>query len=437
MEFGKHIAKGFWGFADKSLFVVYGIGLIVFVIRVISEFEYGSFVIIQAVFNLILALGGSFALQPLIKFESEMNDAKKSLRPYFLFYVGFFLLASLFVLLFADLIAQFISGSNAQYFVELCLLVPGLLLASLPRNFAAAILQTQFRVKTIFVIDAVFFLGSLFLIILANILSMLHTAYDLLLISIIALLASSMVAIILTWNDLSRLKHHLPSDYKKVWNFGKYSLVSSASTSIHAQADIFLLSMMGGTYHVAVYGAAKIFSRVFDVTNQVIQLFLIPASSRLYASGDFHNLKVMMEKSILFSTFFLFPVFLMFFFGAEFIISMFYGVRYSEASILLQLFSFFALIAPPIAVFSSLLVGFGKVREGFIISWGFISVSIVLMIFLIPNFGPAGVILASIGASIVLLILTSLTIRNVIPIDIPSILRRTHDIILYIRKLKG
>lgn len=39
MEFGKHIGKGLWGFADKSLAVVYGLGFIFLVIRVIPEKE--------------------------------------------------------------------------------------------------------------------------------------------------------------------------------------------------------------------------------------------------------------------------------------------------------------------------------------------------------------------------------------------------------------
>ncbi|MBU1298071.1 MAG: hypothetical protein KKG06_02475, partial [Bacteroidetes bacterium] len=74
MEFGKHIGKGLWGFADKMLAVIYGLGFIFLVIRVLPEHEYGSFVIIQAIFILITAVGTSFALQPLIKFASETEN---------------------------------------------------------------------------------------------------------------------------------------------------------------------------------------------------------------------------------------------------------------------------------------------------------------------------------------------------------------------------
>ena len=73
MEFGKYLAKGTWGLADKALPVVYGIGYVWLVIRVLPEEEFGNFVLVQEIFLVISGLATAFALQPLLKFSSEEN----------------------------------------------------------------------------------------------------------------------------------------------------------------------------------------------------------------------------------------------------------------------------------------------------------------------------------------------------------------------------
>ena len=73
MEFGKYLAKGIWGLADKALPVVYGVGYVWLVIRVLPEEEFGNFVLVQEVFLVISGLATAFALQPLLKFSSEEN----------------------------------------------------------------------------------------------------------------------------------------------------------------------------------------------------------------------------------------------------------------------------------------------------------------------------------------------------------------------------
>jgi len=74
MEFGKHLKKGFWGFADKSLPAIYGLGFVFLVIRVLPKEEFGTYVIIQNLFLLFIAAGSSFALQPMVKYSAETEE---------------------------------------------------------------------------------------------------------------------------------------------------------------------------------------------------------------------------------------------------------------------------------------------------------------------------------------------------------------------------
>lgn len=428
MEFGKHIGKGLWGFADKSLAVLYGLGFIFVVIRVIPEHEYGYFVIVQAIFVLITALSTSFALQPLIKFAAETEDYGSITTTSFLLHFGFLLFASLGVVIVRIPLANLLDASNAIYLSDLFLFIPLLIFASFLKSFLISLLQTRFRVAEIFWIDSVFFLGSLILLFVARYFSLLHTARDVIYITVITHFLSTLVAVLLT-KKIIKFKKKLEKDtFVKVFKFGKYSLASSVSFSLYAQMDIFLLSYFGGVAQVAIYSAAKIFTRIFDVFNQVIQLFVVPASSKLNARNDTGSLQVLIEKSIWFSTLALLPLLILFLFGADFLISFFYKGRYADATLPLRIFGLLALITPWFSVLPSILVGTGKVKQGLYISWIFIISSVLLFIILIPILGAVGAAISIIIAYVILSISSALVVNKFIKIRLQKLFSRTTDI---------
>ena len=80
MEFRKHLRTGIWGLAGKALPVVYGLGFVLLVIRVLPEEEFGNYVLLQEIFLILTGLATAIALQPLLKFASEEGGAKNSVR---------------------------------------------------------------------------------------------------------------------------------------------------------------------------------------------------------------------------------------------------------------------------------------------------------------------------------------------------------------------
>jgi O-antigen/teichoic acid export membrane protein len=428
MEFGKHISKGLWGFADKSLAVLYGLGFIFLVIRVIPEHEYGSFVIIQAIFALITALSTSFALQPLIKFAAETENYGSVTTTSFLLHFGFLLFASVIVVIVRIPLAILLDVSNAAYLSDLFLFIPLLILSSFLKSFLISLLQTRFRVAEIFWIDSVFFLGSLILFYVAKYFSLLHTAKEVIYITVTTHLLSTLIAILLTKKIIKFEKKIDKDTFAKVFQFGKYSLASSLCFSLYAQMDIFLLSYFGGVVQVAIYSAAKIFTRIFDVFNQVIQLFVVPASSKLNARNDTGSLQVLIEKSIWFSTLALLPLLILLLFGADFLISFFYKGRYADASLPLRIFGLLALITPWFSVLPSILVGIGKVKQGLYISWVFIVVSVILFSIFIPIWGAVGAAISIIIASVILSISSAFVVNKSIKIRFRKLISRTTDI---------
>src|SRR5512140_3740902 len=99
VELGRHLGKGIWGAADKALPVVYGLGYVLLVIRVLPEEEFGNWVLIQEIFLLISGLATAFALTPLLKYAAEAGgDHRDTLTAALLLNAGFVAAASLLIL---------------------------------------------------------------------------------------------------------------------------------------------------------------------------------------------------------------------------------------------------------------------------------------------------------------------------------------------------
>src|SRR5271169_6488363 len=193
MEFGKYLAKGIWGLADKALPVVYGIGYVWLVIRVLPEEEFGNFVLVQEVFLVISGLATAFALQPLLKFSSEENAPLEGILPASLILNALFVAVASLMVMACSVPAGEIF--NSPSLTPLMLYVPAMLAASFFRNFTLTLLQAQFRVQEVFYTDAVHFVGAPFLVWVVSRLHMFDSALDLVFINLVSLSASSLAGL--------------------------------------------------------------------------------------------------------------------------------------------------------------------------------------------------------------------------------------------------
>ena len=294
MELGKHLTKSLWGLADKALPVVYGIGYVYLVIRVLPEEEFGNFVLFQEIFLILSSLAAALALQPLLKFAAEDTQDTGgiitiSILLNFLFVI---LTSGVLVLLRHPLSAMM----NAPALSPLLLQLPALMAASFIRNVALVLLQSRFLISRLFWVDAVHFLGAPVLIWIYSKMHLFNSAMDLVFISILSLSASSLLALVLTWPLFRWNLRPAAADYRRVWDYGRYSLGGIVSYLVYSKADTFILSAFTGPAQVAVYSSAKIFTRIFDMATQIIQMFLLPGASLLASRGDHSNLKTVVEK---------------------------------------------------------------------------------------------------------------------------------------------
>jgi O-antigen/teichoic acid export membrane protein len=430
MELGKHLGKGLWGLADKALPVVYGVAYVVLVIRVLPEAEFGNFVLIQELFLIITGLATAFALQPLLKFASEeRTDHRSVLGAAFLMNVVFILLASLLVVGLREPLSALL---NSPRLAPLMLLLPAMFAASFFRNYTLVLLQSRFLIKEVFVVDLIHFIGAPVLIYAYSKMHLFDSALDLIVINIISLSASSLVGLWLSRSLMAMRLRPDKEEVKKVWDYGKFTLGGLVSYMVYTKADSFILSAFSGPVQVAVYNSVKVFTRIYDMAAQVLQMFVLPATSRLVSKGDHASLKAFVEKTLNFSTVGMLPVFVLFLFLAGPLVEVVYQGRYLEAIPMLQIFAGLAFVVPAVAVGTNTLLGIGQARLGLFIGIMLLLSSVVLYMMLVPMFGALGATVAYVLSSFILTWIVMVQLKRFVSISLYGILGRTNDIKMFI-----
>jgi O-antigen/teichoic acid export membrane protein len=431
MEIGKHLTKGIWGLVDKALPVVYGMGYVLLVIRVLPEEEFGNFVLIQEIFLIISALATAFALQPLLKFGAERGTDQSHIVTVSLMLSAAFVLASSAVfLVIGDWLGAVLKSPALG---SLMMYVPLMLGASFIRNFALVLLQSQFRIKEVFWTDAVHFLGAPALTWVVSRMNAFNSADDLLRINLVSLSASSLIGLFLSRRLLVFRMRPDPNVFRRMWDFGKFSLGGIVSYLVYTKADTFVLSAVGGPIQVAIYNSAKVFVRVFEMVGQVLQMFLLPATSRLSSLGQSDSLKALTDKSILFSTLGMIPVFLLFFFFPSLWVTILYSGRYPEAIALLRIFAFLSFVVPLMSVESNVLLGLGQARLSFLIGLQMLALSILAYFLLVPWLGVVGAALGYLAATLGTTWILVRRTNPFVPISFQGVFARRLDIIPFLR----
>jgi len=432
MEIGRHLTKGIWGLADKSLPAVYGLGYVWLVIRVLPEEEFGNFVLVQEVFLIISGLATAFALQPLLKFAAEQDAAREGVvAAALLLNAAFVGAASLAV---AALGGAAGSALHAPGLTSLLMMVPAMLAASFFRNFALTLLQARFLVREVFWTDAVHFLGAPLLVWGASRMHMFDSAADMVRINLVSLSASSLAGL---WYARRMMRTGLrppAAAVRQVWDYGKYSLGGVVSSLFSTKADSFILSAFTGPVQVAVYNSAKVFVRVYETASQVVQMFVLPAASRLASQGNRASLHAMTEKAILFLTIGLLPVTCLFVAFPGLLVNVLYGGRYAEAEPILRMFALLTFVVPLASIGSNVLMGLGEARLSFLLGLEVLAGSLAAFLLCIPPWGATGAGAGYVLASLVTAVLTLRYMLRFVPVTTAGVLRRVIDIREFLRK---
>jgi O-antigen/teichoic acid export membrane protein len=431
MEFGKHLRTGVWGLAGKALPVAYGIGYVLLVIRVLPEEEFGNYVILQEIFLILTGLATAIALQPLLKFASEEGGADRGVvGAAFGVHAGFLGVTSLLLVALRGPVGAVL---KSDMLAGLLSYLPALVAAALLRNYVLALLQARFRLAEAFWVDAMHFLGAPLLVWGCSRLHMFDSAMDLVFIAIISLSASSALGVILARRELPAMAFPTIAEVRKVLDYGTFAMGGVVSYLFTTKADTLFLSAFAGPVSVAVYNAAKVFIRVFDMVPQVVQMFVLPATSLLSSRGEQHALQGLGEKAVSFTTIAALPVLLVLLLAPGVLIDTLYSGRYQEAVPVLRVFSLLGLVVPLYAVGSNILMGLGDAKAVFKLGLQMLVLSLAGYVLLIPPLGAVGAAAAYTAASAIVALTTKRRLDPYVPLTIGNILRRERDVRSFIR----
>jgi O-antigen/teichoic acid export membrane protein len=433
VEFGKHITKGIWAFADKSLPPVYGLGFVFLVIRVLPANEYGAFVIIQTILTFSTSLCYALALQPLTKFTAENAES----GPYVTAGAGFSLIfygtISLAIVLLRPLLIPLLDAGGQSNIGTLLFYLPLLFCVSFYRNIAVSFLQAKYQVRKIFWIDAVYFLGVLLLIFIASLRHRFASAEDLLQLTALAYICSTLLAFFISRREMTLGLSFKRAAMQQIWDYGKYTFGATVIYNMFIQADVFFVSSTVGLAGVATYNAAKILTKLFDMLVQVIQMFILPLSSKLHAEGNLGRLRIVAEKAIMFSLLILLPVFVAMFFFPSVILSVLYKGKYAEGASVMAIFAFLAFVMPWNAVCGTIIQGIGRVKYGFKMSGLLLLLSGVTYSILTPMYGMNGAAGAYLLVMAIITIIITMYTQRLLHFTLGGIVSRIADVGNFLR----
>lgn len=436
MQFGKHISKGFWAFADKGMLAIYGIAFMLIVIRTLSPEEYGAFVLFQTIFLLITSLATSFAIQPMVKYVAEGSDPREHASTTLVITTLIIAVCTGIVLLLSNPIASLLAKSHAQELSGLFLWLPVLFIANIYKMVISGLLQARLHVKQVFAVDCVYFITALLFILIAYGTGNLRSAAVIVHIMIISSFLSSGLALILSRVITTPVWRWNAVEAAKIYNYGKYTLGGTFGNIVQTQFDTLLISSFSGVGGAAVYNAAKNFTRIFDMYTQSMQMLIVPASSILQAKQDKAGMTALVEKSICFGILAILPVVAMFMLFPGTLIWLVYGNKYPESIPVLRILGLVGLVIPWGVVIASVLLGTGRTVIGFILS--IVSLVLSLAIYSIAGHvaGLAGIVWGVVIIYAILGILGTAILHRYVPFRLTSIAGRTRDALHFIRSWK-
>lgn len=431
MRLGDHIGKGLWATADKSLPALYGIAFMFLVIRRLPAAEFGLYALLQAAFLTASGLTTTFAYTPLVRFIFEDGKRPGVKGGAVSLHAAFVLVFLSFFLPLAPLLGKLFHSAG---FVALAPYVAYLCLATFGRILAYQICLADLRVRSMFVMNLVYF-GSM----VAGLIVWIHRgrlegAVDVLRINLAGEALSTIAGLLLIRKDLMLGWKFSWAETRRMLAVGKYSMSGGITTLLYSRIDVFMISSFLGPVEVAVYSSAQIFTRVYGLYRQIVGTLYAPVVSKLRARGEHDEIRVVYEKSVVFSLLLMVVPLVTFLAGAPLLFKIFYGEKYPAGVGLLQTFAFLSLVVPWQAISGYTVMQVGLPKRVFQARVVGFSTNLALNLLWIPLLGPRGAILATLSASLVEAGWLVLEVRRLIGFTARGLLGRCGDAAAFVRK---
>jgi len=430
MQLTRHLDKGLWAIADKSLWAIYGAGFMFLAIRVLPKEELGNFVLVQNVFIILNHLSICIGLSPMVKYMYEIKDRGALIAAAVYLQVGFMLVALALLWIAREPFGRLLRSPE---FSSLFYFVPLLFIAAFGKLLAIEIMRSLFRVRDVFWSDLAYFGTNLGLLILLTRAGRFDSARDQLSIMAVSYVVSSVISLALCWRSLQWNWKPPREVMQRLFHFGKFLFGSGINGQIYERMDVFIISAFSGPPEVAVYYSAKIFLRVYDMYRQAVNLLALPVFARLKAESRLQDIRIVYEKGVFFSHVALLVVMLALLLGADLLYQVFYQGRYAGGEVFLRGLSLSGLFLAWHVLSDSVLASIGRPDKSFRARTLATLLSVALNLWLISNFGSYGAVVAAVLSTAFLAVLMTVQAKAEIHFTWAGIWQRHRDLTNFVR----
>ncbi|HET6513374.1 MAG TPA: oligosaccharide flippase family protein [Candidatus Kapabacteria bacterium] len=433
MQLRDHLDKGIWAIADKVLLLLYGFAVIIVVVNVLPEKEWGVFSIYQSIFLILSVLADSIFLQPMVKFASEHEaEVDHTLAASFNLYSVAMMVTGISIAFFAGPISEVFKSPELY---EMLPFLPLLIFLSIFRSVGIRYLQVYYRINSIFWVDLSFFGSIIVVTVLGTAFGLFHSAFDFMIANIIGAAISSATTIAFCAKAFRRMPiFSVPAhEYSRLYSFAKYQAGTSALLTLQQWSDTLLVGAFYTPHEAGIYSAAKNLYRFIDAVREGATLLVVPVSSRLYTEGNFMALRALVEKLLFISFAALIPISIGFAIFAEPIMSIVYRGKYEGVASVFQVLILAGFTLPLSLISTNVLIGMGKTKSLFLATLGAVIIFFILSLIFVPPMASMGAALAVFISMTVLALLTFFAMRKEVDVSTSGILSRASNVKQFVR----
>ncbi len=433
MQFGQHLKKGAWGFATKLLPAIYGTVMTLVVFNVIPKRQSGELSLFINIFGTIFTFADSFALQAIVKFGvDKANDLQELLTATSILFFAFLSVVLSIFIIAPGFVASLLNSTELPNLIPLLII---LVIVTVPRVITSKIFQMRFHTSQLFIVDCINFGGSSIIVVIYYFLGKLHTASDVVEITIATGATSSLVALFLARADISWRMRFSRVMLRKIFHFTRYQTATGMVSVLQQNLDTYLVPAFFGMEALANYNVAKFFFKGFDVLRDTQGIFVFPASSKYHASGDTDILKKIIEKATSFLYILMIPLCILLIIFAPLIFGILYKGKFDESIPIFRVLIASGFVLPMTMVGMSALVGMGKVKEVFQTIIASLALNVLLALILLPLIGTIGAAIAFSISMLLQAILAYRIMKKEVPLSFSAMLvRGIEDGMNYLKK---
>lgn len=333
----------------KTLPAIYGVGLILLVVRVIPLGDFGRYAMAIAYTNVIAALSRGLWAVPLT-IHAARGERSRVLAPAFWLSTATAVIGGLAGLLILPALGV---GMDLAIFSALALLI------LVPRDLAYAVIQAEGRIGMAFLVEAGYSLGSLAGFGLFTALGLLHSAEIVILINLGAAVLSAVLGVAAVPGVL---RPGRTGDWKATFDLGKWVGLHALGEIFLQQGDALLVGAFFAPELIAPYLAARTLLRMYTLFSQAVNFLVLPSASRLAATAQMPLLRRRLRQVISYLVAALVPFNLAMWFIAPWLFPLILGGKYVPAIPFFRVIIFASFLEPVYSILANAIAGIGSPR---------------------------------------------------------------------------